>query len=67
MGAGSASGRGAFAYSLGLRRYFYNGRIRQKDYSIDNWMKKLFPVVEEITGDKNVQTQKVCRRQSGYH
>ena len=60
MGAGSASGRGAFAYSLEFEGGTSTTVEFDKDYSIDELDEKVVPVVEEITGDKNVQTQKVA-------
>ena len=60
MGVGSASGRGAFAYGLEFEGGTSTTVEFDKDYSIDELDEKVVPVVEEITGDKNVQTQKVA-------
>ena len=37
-----------------------------KDYSIDEIDEEIVPVVEKITGDHNIQTQK-CRNQTGHY
>ncbi len=59
MGVHKANGDGAMKYSL----EFVGGTSTQadfgKDYSISEIEKEIVPVVKEVTGDNNIQTQKV--------
>lgn len=60
MGAGAAGGRGAFAYSLEFEGGTATTVEFDKDYSIDEIDSDIVPIVEDVTGDANVQTQKVA-------
>lgn len=60
MGAGAAGGRGAFAYSLEFEGGTSTTVEFDKDYTIDEIDADIVPVVEDVTGDANVQTQKVA-------
>ena len=55
-----ARGKGAFAYSLEFQGGTSTNVTFDKDYSIDEIDKEIVPVVEKVTGDNNVQTQKVA-------
>ena len=59
MGVNSSKGNGAFAYSLEFQGGTSTNVTFDKDYSIEEIDDQIVPVVEEVTGDKNVQTQKV--------
>ena len=59
MGVNSANGKGAFKYSLEFMGGTSSTVTFDKDYSIEEIDSKIVPVVEEVTGDKNVQFQKV--------
>ena len=50
----------AFAYSLEFQGGTSTNVTFDKDYSIDEIDKEIVPVVEKVTGDNNVQTQKVA-------
>ena len=60
MGINSSRGKGAFAYSLEFEGGTSTNVTFKEDYSIDEIDEKIVPVVEEVTGDNNVQTQKVA-------
>lgn len=60
MGAGAAGGRGAFAYSLEFEGGTSTTVEFDKDYTIDEIDAEIVPIVEDVTGDVNVQTQKVA-------
>ena len=60
MGVNAARGNGAFALSLEFEGGTSTNVTFNEDYSIDEIDEKIVPVVEEVTGDKNVQTQKVA-------
>ena len=60
MGANSSRGKGAFAYSLEFEGGTSTNVTFNEDYTIDEIDEKIVPVVEEVTGDNNVQTQKVA-------
>ena len=60
MGINSSQGKGAFEYSLEFQGGTSTTVPFDKDYSIDEIDAQIVPVVEEVTGDKNVQTQKVA-------
>ncbi|MCI8667291.1 MAG: protein translocase subunit SecD [Dorea sp.] len=60
MGVNSSQGKGAFAYSLEFEGGTSTNVTFNEEYSIDEIDEKIVPVVEEITGDNNVQTQKVA-------
>lgn len=59
MGMNSANGKGAMEYSLEFKGGTSTNVTFKEAYSIDELDKKVVPVVEEITGDNNVQTQTV--------
>lgn len=59
MGVNSAKGNGALAYSLDFQGGTSMNVKFDKDYSIDEIDEEIVPVVEKITGDHNIQTQKV--------
>ncbi len=60
MGVNSSRGKGAFAYSLEFEGGTSTNVTFNEDYSIEEIDEKIVPVVEEVTGDNNVQTQKVA-------
>lgn len=60
MGMNASQGKGAFAYSLEFEGGTSTNVTFNEEYSIDEIEEKIVPVVEEITGDNNVQTQKVA-------
>lgn len=60
MGVNSSRGKGAFAYSLEFEGGTSTNVTFNEEYSIDEIDDKVVPVVEKITGDNNVQTQKVA-------
>lgn len=60
MGVNSSKGNGAFSYSLEFQGGTSTNVTFNEDYSIDEIDSKIVPVVEEVTGDNNVQTQKVA-------
>lgn len=60
MGVNSSRGKGAFAYSLEFEGGTSTNVTFNEDYSIEEIDEKIVPVVEEVTGDHNVQTQKVA-------
>ena len=59
MGVQSAKGNGALNYSLEFKGGTSTTVTFDKDYSIKEIDSEIVPVVEDVTGDKNVQTQKV--------
>lgn len=60
MGVNSSRGQGAFEYSLEFEGGTSTTVPFDKDYTIDEIDKEIVPVVEKVTGDNNVQTQKVA-------
>ena len=60
MGVNASRGKGAFAYSLEFQGGTSTNVTFNKDYSIDEIDKEIVPILEEVTGDANVQTQKVA-------
>ena len=60
IGINEGRGKGAFAYSLEFKGGTSTNVTFDKDYSIDEIDKEIVPVVEKVTGDNNVQTQKVA-------
>ena len=60
IGINEGRGKGAFAYSLEFQGGTSTNVTFDKDYSIDEIDKEIVPVVEKVTGDNNVQTQKVA-------
>ena len=59
MGINGAQGKGAFAYSLEFVGGTATTVTFDKDYSIAELDDQVVPVVEKVTGDVNVQMQKV--------
>lgn len=59
MGIHVSKEEGAFAYSLEFEGGTSTTATFDQDYTIDEIDEKIVPVVEKVTGDKNVQTQKV--------
>ena len=59
MGVQSSKGNGALNYSLEFKGGTATTVTFDKDYSIKEIDSKIVPVVEETTGDHNVQAQKV--------
>lgn len=59
MGIHAGKGDGALNYSLDFKGGTATNVTFDKDYSIKEIDSEIVPVVEEVTGDKNVQTQKV--------
>lgn len=60
MGINGSQGKGAFEYSLEFEGGTSTTVPFDKDYTIEEIDQQIVPVVEEVTGDKNVQTQKVA-------
>ncbi|MDO4473626.1 MAG: protein translocase subunit SecD [Eubacteriales bacterium] len=60
MGIGSARGKGAFAYGLEFEGGTATNITFNEDYSIEEIDAQIVPIVEDVTGDANVQTQKVA-------
>ncbi len=60
IGVNSAGGKGAFAYSLEFEGGTATNVTFNEDYSIEEIDEKIVPIVEKVTGDANVQTQKVA-------
>ena len=59
MGVQSGKGEGALNYSLEFKGGTATTVTFDKDYSIKEIDSKIVPVVEDVTGDHNVQAQKV--------
>lgn len=59
MGVQSAKGNGALNYSLEFMGGTSTNVTFDKDYTIKEIDSEIVPIVEEATGDHNVQTQKV--------
>lgn len=60
MGVNSSKGQGAFEYSLEFEGGTSTTVPFDKDYTIDEIDAEIVPIVEKVTGDNNVQTQKVA-------
>ncbi len=60
MGVNGSKGNGAFAYSLEFSGGTSTNVTMDKEYSLDEIDEQIVPVVEEVTGDKNVQITKVA-------
>lgn len=56
----SSRGQGAFAYGLEFQGGTSTTVSFDKDYSIDELDTDVVPIIEKVTGDANVQTQKVA-------
>ncbi|MBP3664753.1 MAG: protein translocase subunit SecD [Tyzzerella sp.] len=59
MGMNAAKGNGAFQYGLDFKGGTASTVTFDKDYSIKEIDELIIPVVEKVTGDANVQAQKV--------
>ena len=59
MGMNAAKGNGAFQYGLDFKGGTASTVTFDKDYSIKEIDERIIPVVEKVTGDANVQAQKV--------
>lgn len=59
MGYQGANGNGIFNYSLEFKGGTSTNVTFNEDYSIAEIDSEIVPIVEEVTGDSNVQTQKV--------
>lgn len=60
MGVNGSRGEGAFEYSLEFEGGTSTTVPFDKDYTIEEIDEQIVPVVEKVTGDNNVQTQKVA-------
>lgn len=60
MGMNASKGKGAMAYSLEFEGGTSTNVTFNEDYSIEEIDEKIVPILEEVTGDANVQTQKVA-------
>lgn len=60
MGVNAGKGEGALAYSLEFMGGTSTNVTFNEDYTIEEIDELIVPVVEEVTGDANVQTQKVA-------
>ena len=59
MGMGAASGKGAFNYSMEFKGGTSTNVTFNEDMSLQDISTQVVPVVEGVTGDADVQTQKV--------
>jgi len=59
MGYQAGTGNGLFNYSLEFKGGTATTVTFNEDYSIDEIDSEIVPIVEDVTGDNNVQTQKV--------
>ncbi|MGN1266635.1 MAG: protein translocase subunit SecD, partial [Dorea sp.] len=60
MGMNAAKGTGALEYSLEFKGGTATNVTFNEDYTIEEIDEKIEPIVEKVTGDTNVQTQKVA-------
>ncbi len=60
MGVNGSKGNGAFAYSLEFSGGTSTNVTMDKEYTLEEIDDQIVPVVEEVTGDKNVQVTKVA-------
>lgn len=60
MGVNSSRGVGALNYSLEFRGGTSTNITFAEDYTLEEIDEKIVPLIEEATGDKNVQVQKVA-------
>ena len=67
MGIYVRFGKGALNYSLEFKGGTSTNVTFNEDMSIADIDAKVKPVVQEVTGDADIQTQKVDRNQSGHH
>lgn len=59
MGMGAASGKGAFNYSMEFKGGTSTNVTFNEDMSLQDISTQVVPVIEGVTGDADVQTQKV--------
>ena len=59
-------GKGAMNYSLEFKGGTATTVTFDKEYTLDEIDKDIVPLIEDVTGDKNVQVQKVAEQRSGY-
>ncbi|RHR28125.1 protein translocase subunit SecD [Clostridium sp. AF19-22AC] len=59
MGINSSQGKGALNYSLEFKGGTSTNVTFDKDYSLEEIDKNIVPLIEDATGDNNVQVQKV--------
>ncbi len=60
MGLGAASGKGALNYGLDFKGGTSTNVTFNEDMSLEDISSKVVPVIEEVTGDSEGQTQKVA-------
>ena len=60
MGMGSASGKGALNYGLDFKGGTSTNITFNEDMSLEDISSRVVPVIEQVTGDPEVQTQKVA-------
>ncbi len=60
MGMNAGKGEGALAYGLEFKGGTSTNVTFNEDYSIEEIDELIVPIVEDVTGDANVQTQKVA-------
>lgn len=60
MGVSASSGKGALNYGMDFRGGTSTNVTFKEDMSLDEISAKVAPVVEQVTGDPEVQTQKVA-------
>ena len=60
MAINAGSGKGAMAYSLEFEGGTSTNVTFNEDYTIEEIDSEIVPIVEDVTGDHNVQTQKVA-------
>lgn len=60
MGINSAQGKGALNYSLEFKGGTSTNVTFAQDYTLEEIDRDIVPLIEDVTGDKNVQVQKVA-------
>jgi len=60
MGINSAQGKGALNYSLEFKGGTSTNVTFAQDYTLEKIDRDIVPLIEDVTGDKNVQVQKVA-------
>lgn len=63
VGVNAGKGKGAFAYSLEFEGGTATTVSFDKAYTLDEIDKDIVPMIEDVTGDKNVQIQRVADSQ----
>lgn len=59
MGVNAGQGKGILNYSLEFKGGTATNVTFEKEYSLEEIDKEIVPTIEDVTGDKNVQVQKV--------